>query len=213
MAFMRKGLMGGFTGRIGDKIGYIINGVQYVRSAPKKRNGPVSTEQMIQREKFSTMTKFMSPVMPFMNEVHKNKSRGKYQSNKLFSANHREAVMGMYPGFAIDYRQFQLTAGTLPGPLVMHASCDQDAFLNFHWNDNSHDYTGAHPLDRLYLAIYDEEEKNWQMIVNAALREDVFISVDMSDHRGNQVQVYAGFISMDKLKVSNSLYLGMIKIP
>ena len=213
MAFMHKGLMGGFTGRLGDKIGYIVNGVQYVRSAPKKRTGPITEGQIIQREKFSMMIKFMSPVAPFMNEVHKNKSRNKYYSNKLFSANHREAVMGDYPDLAIDYRRFQLTAGTLSGPCRMHLSCDPDAFLNFHWIDNSRDYTGAHPLDRLYLALYDEKEKRWELIVNTALREDIFVSIDMSNHRGNQVQVYAGFISVDKRNVSNSQWLGMIKIP
>ena len=209
---MRKGLMGGFTGRLGDKVGYIINGIQYVRSAPKKRTGPVSTEQMIQREKFSNMIKFMSPVMPFMNEVHKNKSRGKYQSNKLFSANHREAVMGEYPHFMIDYRRFRLTAGTLSGPRKMHLSFDQDSFLNFHWKDNSHDLTGAHPLDRLWLAFYDGDRKCWEIQTNTALREDIFVSIDVSNHRGNRLQVYAGFISVDKRKVSDSQYLGMIKI-
>ena len=209
---MYNGILGGFSGRIGNIIGYMMNGYQYIRLAPNKRTGAATTAQMIQRKKFSTMIKFMSPVAYFMNDVHKNKTRGKYCSNKLFSANHREAVMGEYPYFTIDYRQFQLTAGTLSGPRLMHVSCDQDAFLNFHWDDQSNDYTDAHPLDRLYLAIYDEEEKNWELIVNAALREDIFISVDMKNHRGNQVQVYAGFISMDKRRVSNSQYLGMIKI-
>jgi hypothetical protein len=212
MAYMRKGFMGGFTGRLGDKIGYIVNGVQYVRSAPKKRMGPGTAEQIIQREKFSLMTKFMSPVAPFMNEVHKNKNCGKYYSNKLFSTNHREAVMGKYPEIAIDYRRFQLTAGTLPCPAMMNISCDQDAFLNFHWDDESNRLSTAHPLDRLWLAFYDGDRKCWEIQTNSALRGDIFISVDMKNHRGNQVHVYAGFISVDKRKVSNSPYLGEIKI-
>lgn len=209
---MYNGILGGFSGRVGNIIGYMMNGYQYIRLAPNKRTAAVTTAQMIQRKKFSTMTKFMSPVASFMNDVQKNKTRGKYCSNKLFSANHREAVIGAYPDFTIDYRRFQLTAGILSGPRVMHVICDQDAFLNFHWDNQSNYNPDSHPLDRLYLAIYDEEEKNWEMIVNAALREDIFISLDMSNHQGNQLQVYAGFISVDKRKVSNSQYLGMIKI-
>jgi Family of unknown function (DUF6266) len=209
---MYNGILGGFSGRIGNIIGYMMNGSQYIRLAPNKRTGAATMAQLIQRKKFSTMTRFMSPVASFLNDVHKNKTRGKYSCNKLFSANHQEAVTGEYPWFTIDYRRFQLTAGTLPGPREMHVSCDPDAFMNFHWEDQSNRNSDAHPFDRLYLAIYDEEEKNWELIVNAALREDVFISVDMKNHRGNQVQVYTGFISADKRKVSNSQYLGGIKI-
>ncbi len=113
---MYNGILGGFSGRIGNIIGYMMNGYQYIRLAPKKRTGAATTAQMIQRKKFSIMIKFMSPVASFMNDVHKNKTRGKYCSNKLFSSNHREAVMGEYPYFTIDYRRFQLTAGTLSGP-------------------------------------------------------------------------------------------------
>ena len=209
---MHKGLMGGFTGRIGDKIGYIINGVQYIRSAPKKRTGPVSKEQTIQRGKFSMMTKFLSPLCPFINEVHEKSYRGEPRYHKLFSLNYRKALKGEYPDFSIDYRLLQLTTGALSGIQGIHVNCDKDACLDFHWDDNSNYYMGAHPWDRLYLAFYNEDKKCWEIKINMALREDAFVTTNMSSHRGDRLQIYAGFTSPYKRQVSNSMYLGMIKI-
>ena len=51
MAYMHNGLLGGFSGKIGYVVGYLMNGKQYVRSAPKKFTRPASPEQMIQRNK------------------------------------------------------------------------------------------------------------------------------------------------------------------
>jgi hypothetical protein len=212
MAFMQKGLMGGFTGRIGDKIGYVVNGVQYVRSAPKKRSSPVSTEQKIQREKFSLMTKFLSPLASFINEVHKYHNHRKTGYSKLFPLNYREALTGQYPDFGIDHHRIRLTTGSLSGPVQMHVYCSGRGVLNFNWKDNSCGERDSSPFDLLYLAFYDEDKKSWEIRKNIALREDNFLTIHMDDHRGNLLQIYSGFISGDKRRVSNSHYLGMINV-
>jgi len=209
---MQKGLMGGFTGRIGNTIGYIVNGVQYVRSAPKKRTGPLSPAQIIQREKFSLMTKFLAPLTSFMNETHKYYIYRKTGYSKHFSLNYHEALIGEYPDFAIDYRRIRLTTGSLAGHSGIHVSCGQKGFLDFHWNDNSCSGQGAYPCDRLLLAFYDEDEKCWEIKNEMALRMDGFLTIQMGNHRGNRLQVYTGFTSPDRQRVSKSQYLGMINV-
>ena len=209
---MQKGPLGGFTGRIGDVIGYIVNGVQYVRNAPKKRTRSVTPAQIIQRKRFSLMTKFLAPLTSFMNEVHKYHFYRKTGYSKLFSLNYREALTGQYPDFAIDYRRIRLTTGSLSGPVQMHVYCSGRGVLNFNWKDNSCDERDSSPFDLLYLAFYDEDKKIWEIRKNIALREDIFLTIHLDDHRGNLLQIYGGFISADNRRVSNSHYLGMINV-
>lgn len=212
MAYMRKGLLGPFTGKIGGMIGYFMNGKQCVRKATQKITGPPSMEQTIQREKFSMMTRFLAPLRPFMNEVHKYIYRNENRYYKLFSLNYHEALKGDYPDFFIDFRNVILTTGSLSGIYQTQVSCNKQAALDFHWINNSGDYSHAHHWDSLYLGFYDEYTKCWEFMINVAAREDEFVTIDMGFHRGNCLHVYAGFISEDKRRITNSKYLGAIKI-
>ena len=157
------------------------------------------------------MTKFLSPLKPFITGVHRYSYRYGKGFSKLFSANYSDALKGEHPDLFIDYSRVQLTKGSLPGICKPQVSSNKQTFLDFHWKNNSNENNGGQ-LDRLYLAFYNEDRKRWEIAINVALREDEFVTMDMSNHQGNSLHIYAGFISPDKRRISNSQYLGMIKI-
>src|ERR1700712_4035513 len=103
MAQMQKGLLGGFSGKVGSVVGYMRNRKQYVRSAPKKSTIPASMDQITQREKFSMMTKFLSPLRPFMIESHRYYYRNQNGYRIMFSDNCRNAPRGEHPYLFIEY--------------------------------------------------------------------------------------------------------------
>lgn len=212
MALLQKGFMGLFSGRIGNLVGYNINGVQYVRSLPRKRKKPPTSAQKVQRKKFSLMIKFLSPLVPFIRELQSVQKFGKPGYGRIISRNHKQVIGGTYPNFVIDFRQLQISAGSLGIPTSIKVSCDGKGVLNFRWRNDYSYLDHSNPSDRLWLACYDEDEKSWEIMKEAGFRRDENIKINFKRHRTNRLQVYAGFISFDCKRVSNSRYLGMINV-
>jgi Family of unknown function (DUF6266) len=209
MATMRKGPLGGFTGKLGGKVGYNFRGENKVRNAPKKYEGLVSFAQMEQRQKFSIGVKFLAPLRDFMNQMHKRTIRGISGYDKLSSANMTTMITGSYPDFSIDYNKVRLTTGSLPGVNNPSISCTDGGVLIIRWNDNSSNGSARYS-DRIYVAFYDKESETWLIREQIAERGDGGKRLDMPAFRGKLLQVYIGLSSADGLRVSDSLYLGMI---
>jgi hypothetical protein len=153
MAFMRKGLMGGFTGKFGNQSGYLYRGKTMVRSLPGKRKGPPTTAQIIQREKFALVSKFLQPVGSFMTQVHKKAFKVMTGYNKLFSLNIQEIVTGEYPDFRIDFSKVLLTRGSLSNVRGVMITPLRTGYLVFRWRDDS-GCGNALASDKLYMTFY-----------------------------------------------------------
>jgi hypothetical protein len=211
MARMEHGLLGSFSGKIGDVIGFKRNGIQYIRSISKKKNTDHSPARTAHMAKFTMLTKFLSPLSHFMNQVHKKNFKGKSGYNKLCSLNMKEIVTGSYPDFKIDYYKVVVTKGPLKQPDDATVACARPGKLVFTWNEsNDHHYEMS--TDFVYIAIYDDEIKCWKIFENAATRKDGKCTLNLTEHRGHPVQSYIGFIAHDGLRVSNSQYIGMINV-
>jgi len=62
MGSIRKGILGGFAGKVGTVVGGSWKGVSYMRSLPRKfRNNP-SLLQMEQRTKFALTVNYLKPM-------------------------------------------------------------------------------------------------------------------------------------------------------
>src|ERR1700676_3571729 len=109
MAKMESGVLGIFSGKNGDVVGYKRGGVQCIRSIPRKKNTDHSPVRIAQMAKFGLLTKFLSPLSRFMNQAHKKTFKNISVYNKLCSLNMKEIVTGDYPDFKIDYHKVVVT--------------------------------------------------------------------------------------------------------
>jgi len=211
MAIMIKGLLGGFTGRLGNVVGYYYRGVNVIRTIPRKRKGPGKPAQIEQRVKFGMAVKFLKPLAPFMNRIHGKCFKNMSGYNKLCSLNMKQIITGAWPDFRIDYRQVKLTVGHLPRAVNATIALEKKSRIAVQWEAGLyHDH--ALPTDQLYLAFFEEESKKWKVLENIATRKDDRIVMDMVEYRCCRLQFYTGFISENGIRVSNSQYLGMINI-
>jgi hypothetical protein len=62
MGTIRKGVLGGFSGKVGTVVGGSWKGISYMRSLPGKFRGKSSLLQLNQRTKFALAVNFLKPM-------------------------------------------------------------------------------------------------------------------------------------------------------
>ncbi len=71
MAIFSKGILGGFSGKVGNVVGSTWRGKDVLRSLPTKRNRVATQSQLDQQEKFSMVMKFMTSMTALLNTTFK----------------------------------------------------------------------------------------------------------------------------------------------
>ena len=63
MAIAKDGILGGFSGKVGNIVGLTLNGVPIMRAAPKSSQKPPTEKLRLQRLKFSLAIEFTKPFL------------------------------------------------------------------------------------------------------------------------------------------------------
>lgn len=209
MGEIRKGILGGFSGKVGTVVGANWRGKDIMRSLPKRSQRAATEEQLIVRAKFRLVTKFITPISTLFKEYFGQPSNEKSRRNLAVSYHIREAVAGVFPDFTIDYPKVVVTKGELPGlqePLVTPVV---DAKLDITWEDNSTQGL-AKPGDFMLALVYNEE-KNLYHYQMTALRSALTYQLVLDQSwTGDTVQCWLSFIAADGKNQSTSMHLGAI---
>lgn len=212
MAKLPKGIFGPISGKIGPVVGVVWNGVAYVRGAPrkkkKKKNGK-SLAQMSNEAKFKFMNQRLVPFHPYITVGFQNVPIGKTALGTAFSINYKEAVIGVYPDFGIDYSKIRLSSGDLPGfsqPVITLIESDT---IELTWQKDAS--PGAAFDDQLLLVLYNPELELIDGFIGGIKRGARNCRFQFDPAMIAQpLQVYVGMTSLDRKKISNSQYLGRI---
>lgn len=209
MGTITKGILDGFSGKVGTVVGSNWNGVQVMRSKPGKRKKPSSQAQIEQQARFALMVDFLQPVADLLNESF-GRARGMSQYNKAISYNIQVALTGAYPDFGIDFSKVVLAKGRVPGPQAPVASSPSAGKLALTWTDNS-SVQNAKASDQLVVAAYCDVLKHWILVPNAAARNAGNCTVDLSAFSGKPVQTWLSFAS-DSGRFAPSMFTGAVNI-
>lgn len=63
MAIIRRGILGGFSGKVANVVGSSWKGIAVMRALPLSVNNPRTAGQVVQRSAFSTTAKFASSIL------------------------------------------------------------------------------------------------------------------------------------------------------
>ena len=200
-----------FTGKLGNVIGYVKDGKQMIRRIPKRRKRRYTRLQLLQQKKFSLMIKFFKPLTPLLQQTFGVSRSGGSNYNKAVSYHIKNAITGKYPFFEMDYAKVLLGMGSLTPAKIPAVSSQQTGWLQFTWADNS-ERVGARSYDEAWVAIYCPELDQWICYLDCAVRRSGCYSSDVTAFSGKAVHSYLGFISHDGKTVSNSSYLGVVKV-
>jgi hypothetical protein len=211
MGTIRKGVLGGFSGKVGTVVGSSWNGISFMRSLPGKVRNPRTLLQMNQRTKFALTINFLKPMSALLRTGWKLYAYGQSAINAAVSYTLANAITGAYPDYAIDPAKVLISCGSLTPALNATATAANGA-IEFTWDDNS----GVNDAKQTDMALI--------AVVNLAKGEVITDSAGSERMSGTQtfalparwvgdtVEAYIGFISEDGKEVANSVCLGSIVV-
>jgi hypothetical protein len=212
MGTIKQGILGGFSGKVGNVVGASWKGIDYMRIMPSSVANPQTDAQLAQRQKFSVTMGFLKPLSEFLKTGFKSYAVKMTGINAAMSYNIKNALTGTYPNIAIDYPNALVSRGNLAGVLNQVASSTVAGTVKFDWEDNSGEI-GASALDKTLLVVYNPTQNQAVTVSELAERADGTQTITVPDSfSGDLVQCYIAFISIDGKVVSNSAFAGAVTV-
>lgn len=211
MAILKNGIFGGFSGKVGNMVGYEAGGKFLVKSAPKKSTLPPTEKQINHRARFKLMIGFLTIIRDFISIGFNTIKREHTAMNMAMSYNVKNAVTGLAPDFAIDYPRLMISMGNLAIAGFPTAAYAGDNQLEFSWvNDQSGKYCSWG--DELNTMVYNEAKNEFLIWQGGARRKDEICKLKLpEDFIGDEVHCYFYFIN-EKGTTSNSMYAGLVQL-
>jgi len=197
------------SGKVGDNVYYLRNGKQLMRRKPAPRKTEPSIPELKHRSKFAFITKFLLPLNSLFYETFRSDNMLPF--NKALSVNYNHVIPESYPDWRVDFSKFRLGEGDIPGLANLTVNNLEAGQLQFNWNEKLHPRLSTR-LDRIYIAIYNEDLNMWLTYLGSVYRKDGSFILDAEPFSGFPVHIYLGLISDFWGESSDSQYLGMVII-
>lgn len=212
MARLPKGILGPFIGKVGPIVGATWNGIPYIRSKPKKRRKKKATRsaaQIANEAKFKFTNHWMIPFHPYIMVGFGNFPADKPPISMAFAVNFREAVIGSFPEFDIDYAKVVLSTGSLPGltePVISFSASDT---IELTWEQSMEQHVSYN--DQLILVLFSRNLLMTDGFVGGVKRASGKFSFQFDSRMiAEELDAYVFVTSLDRSRISNSVYLGRI---
>ncbi|VXD11296.1 DUF6266 family protein [Marinoscillum sp. 108] len=212
MGKISQGVLGGFSGKVGNVVGGTWKGIDYMRIKPANVTNPRTEGQVDQRSKFSTVLRFLQPMTDFLRVGFKLYANKMTQFNAAMSYNLNNAITGAYPNFMVDYASALVTRGNLSGAANGAASSPSAGDVQITWDDNSGSGS-AQATDKALIVLLNTTRQEAVFTIAGPARSAGTETISVpSEYTGEDVEVFLGFISEDGSKVANSSYLGSVAV-
>jgi Family of unknown function (DUF6266) len=209
MATLRKGILGGFSGKVGGVVGSTWKGKQVLKSLPSPRKTGSSTAQLEQQAKFTQLVNFLKPITSILTKAFEKSNLPMTAFNKAMS-NNQNAVTGIYPDFKIDYTKVILCKDFIRNGDVITVEANAEGKLILSVSKSSL-FSVAAIWKLFFIAAYEEESGRWIYKMNPELAADQTYVLDLSQFHSKPFHTYAGFMAVHGASTI-SLYSGMITV-
>lgn len=212
MAIVKESPIGVVSGKLGQIAGGKWKGINYLRVVPGSVSNPRTQKQLDARLKFTVTSDFIKCVRQYLKTGFKNWAIQMTPANAAFSYNIKNAVLGSYPNYSINYPVALVSCGGIAPAFNQAASSTVAGTVLFTWTDNS-DEMGAAVTDKTLLLIYNPVKRQSVSFSELAARPDTTQAVTVPhSFSGDIVHCYIAFTDQNAVDVSNSMYAGAITV-
>lgn len=212
MGKIEQGILGGFSGKVGNVVGGNWKGIDYMRVKPSNVENPRTEGQVDQRSKFIIVLRFLQPLTSFLRVGFAGYANKMTEFNSAMSYNLNNAITGSYPDYAIDYTNALVSRGSRKGALNPAVTSSTPGQVEFTWEDNSGEVNAA-ATDKAMLVIYNPDKQDAEFITEGADRSAGAKTVTVPDvYSGDTVEAYIAFKDAETNQVSNSIYVGSVDV-
>lgn len=207
MGTLKKGVFGGFSGKVGNVVGVSWKGVDYIRSLPSKVNDPKTKSQVKQRSRFSVTMDFQRTITPFLRIGFQTHANGRMTAfNAAMSYNMKFAVKGEHQDVVLDYPNVLVSRGPLSPAPSIHAEI-AGGELQVNWESTL--LENARLNDIAMVLAYNPVKRRSVHDINAGKRANTKASLALPVvWKGDVVETYLAFKTADGVMVSDSVYTG-----
>ena len=197
-----------FTGKVGDLVGYEVDGKAYLRRKPI-RKAPLTEGELQQINTFIRVQKWINPISPFLRLGYRGAVPGLHALNAAKSAIHRDALDRegtpvVVPGLV------KVSTGTLPLSEDLDAYLVNPGEIIFVWN--SLVPQRSRPRDRIMMLAYNPKGAAAFLDTCGPTRSTGVASLLLNSPPAGAYHLYAAFISADGSGQSESVYLGEVVV-
>jgi hypothetical protein len=219
MGTIKKGLLGGVSGKVGNIVGGNWKGIDYLRILPASVANPKTTKQLNQRTKFLRVIRFLQPLNEFVRIGFKAYAIKMSAFNAAMSYNFHHAIAGSYPDYEIDYGNARLARGQLTGGMNAGCASPEPAKISITWDDNT-GQGSAQSGDNVMVVVYNPISGESAMALDAATRTAATAELMVpASWSGDEVHCYLSFSLLESLissggkkSISDSLYCGAVVV-
>jgi len=212
MATITKGILGGFSGKVGTVVGANWRGKDIIRSRPKKTQSPPTDNQILQQMKFRLVVGFLQPLKPVQSRFFGSKSGARSRVNMAVSYTIREAVQVVNDIPELVFSKVLITKGELTGFQNITAATQAGGVLHLEWEDNS-TQGNASPQDAVSVVCYCKELEMFEIYEDIVMRSDLMLDVTLPNYCiGKATEVWAYLHNAKQTMAGNSPYLGELMI-
>ena len=212
MAKVPYGITGPFIGRLGNTIGYMLNGVNVIRSIGDVR-GEKTPLQLANHQRMSLISSLSTAIQEFLKFGFQSVAAPGKQgpTNHSISINKEVAVKGVYPNQETDFTKLIVAQGPIPGPKDPVVKVVETQ-LEFQWKADLK-AEGADKSDQVMLLAYFPQSKKSIILPSGARRtaEKETLEIPAFD-QDTVIETYIAFVADDRMNASNSVYLGQVVI-
>lgn len=182
MGQIKKGILGGFSGKVGSVVGATWRGKDIVRSRPKASTKAPSEAQLKQRERFRVAQYFIRPLKPllalYFGEPTGSKSRVELASSYFL----KDVVFYENDDLVIDFDRVIISKGDL-SPVYNLEKTTTGRTTELSWTDNS-GQGSAVETDLVTVAVYNEAFGDWFLFEDIATRGDESAQINLPSYVG-----------------------------
>lgn len=212
MATFEKGILGGFSGKVGNVVGARWRGKNVMRSVPQRGNYTPTQAQLLQRQRFATVVEFLSPIKGILSQYFGKQQGDKSAYNLATSYHLKNALIEIPGGFEMDYPKVLISKGDLRDIDTPAISAAANQVINLTWVDNS-GQGNASATDQLVVVFYAPALNVFQAYENIASREDESAQITLPAFlAGSDVETWATFVTDTNKLAAISSYLGTVTV-
>ncbi|MCD0489782.1 DUF6266 family protein [Pedobacter sp. MC2016-14] len=208
MGELINGPNGSYKGKVGDTIGSSRNGVPYIKGRYKKQAGRVPAGEAANQGKFAMAHKWLQPLLYFVKEGFSafNRSSGAYNAAKSDLLKNAFEFVG--DQLVINPAKANVSYGTLPLSENMAVALQDQNKLKFTWDPS--EVKGGDRDDQIMMLAYNVVDRVPVYTMSGMFRKTGEDLLQIPSDRGATYQVYVAFMSVDRNRQSQSLYLGEV---
>lgn len=208
MATLNKGILGGFSGKVGPVVGANWRGMDIIRSRPKSSRRTPSERQLEQQLKFKLAISFLQPIKNIQSRFFGSGSGVKSRVNLAVSYTISEAIQMVAGLPELIFNKVLITRGELTSFQNAVLTTQPGGVLHLEWEDNSTQGDAA-PTDQVSIVCYCAELNNWEIYEGIVMRSDLMADVTLPAYcLGKTMEVYAFLNNEKHTAASTSFYLG-----